>query len=227
MHLDRSIRGEVIPDWRGVFEAAFKVLETARRVGRVGRHRFGQGDGPVPGNHGAEIAQVVRSDAGPTQIDFRDGHRAPGLGLRNRFAGLVEHGRDHPPVPRFHERAADEIDMVLTGTGLGQQRIAAPHRPGNDLRAAFRQFSRDFGKEAVVADHHADLAQLRVEHRIVVAWRELRTPLPSAAGTPCDTCRSAFHPDRSARPHCRSDARLVRAGSVRRAGCVWLASSPK
>ena len=123
-------------------------------------------------NHRTEIAEVVRAYVGLTQLDFRHGDRAPGVRLGNRLAGLIEDRREHPAVLWGHERAADEVDMVLTCARLRQLWVATPDRPRDDLRAAVRQFAGDFGEEAVVADHQADLAEFRVEHWIIVTRRD-------------------------------------------------------
>jgi hypothetical protein len=63
--------------------------------------------------------------------------------------------------------AADDIHVVFTRTGGGEQGIAAPDGPCDDFGAFDGEGAGDFGEEAVVADHHADLAKAGVEHGIV------------------------------------------------------------
>lgn len=62
--------------------------------------------------------------------------------------------------------------MVLTSTRGGEERIATPDGPGNDFGAVHAESSSHFGKEAVIADHHADLAKGGVEDGVVGAGGE-------------------------------------------------------
>jgi hypothetical protein len=64
--------------------------------------------------------------------------------------------------------------VIFAGVGAGQQGITAPHRPGNDFRAAIGQFPRHLRKETVLTDHHPDLAKPRFNHRVVTAGSDAR-----------------------------------------------------
>ena len=76
----------------------------------------------MPRHHRAEVAQVVWPDAGLAQINFRDGDGAPLAGLGDGFSGLIKDRRNHPAILRLHEGAADKIDVILAGAGLGCRR---------------------------------------------------------------------------------------------------------
>ena len=62
--------------------------------------------------------------------------------------------------------------MVLTSTRGGEERIAAPDGPGDDLGALIAEFACDLRKEAVIADHHPNPADGSVKNRIVRAGSE-------------------------------------------------------
>jgi hypothetical protein len=96
-------------------------------------------------------------------------HTVPIPLLGEHAAVLAIDGGKHPVARHVFVSAADEIDLVLARAGARLLGIAAPHRPRDDFRAAIAQLARDFGKESVVANHHADLAQTRVEDRIIAA----------------------------------------------------------
>src|SRR5439155_6454888 len=68
--------------------------------------------------------------------------------------------------------AADKIDVVLARARGGEQRVAAPNRKGDDFRATVAQLSGDFGEEPIVAHHHAQFAEARVEHGVFFAGRD-------------------------------------------------------
>ena len=161
-----------------VLRETHAVFGGSRRVGiprtdwLAHRGGFRGRNGAMPGHHRAEVAEVVWPHVGLAQIDFSDGDRAPLRGLGYRFAGLIENRRNHPAVLRFHESAADDVNVVFARASLGQQRIAAINRPRNHLGPAVRQLAGDFGEKAIVANHQADFAELRVEHRIVPARRD-------------------------------------------------------
>ena len=92
-------------------------------------------------DHRVEVAEVVGAVVGLGEIDFGDGHGAPFFAAGERAAALIVNGGIHPAVIVIHEGAADEEDVILAGTGLGEQRIAAPHGPRDDFRAVLRQFA--------------------------------------------------------------------------------------
>ena len=87
-------------------------------------------------------------------------------------AGVVEDGGGHPVVRDVLVGAADQVDVVLTRPGRGQERVAAPDGPGDHLGAAVAQLTGHLREEAVVANHHADLAELRVEDGVLVPRRD-------------------------------------------------------
>src|SRR5204863_8983959 len=91
--------------------------------------------------------------------------------LSEHTAVLAIDRGEHPFARNVFVSAADEIDLVLARAGARLLRIAAPYRPRNDFRATIAQFARHFGKESVVTNHHAYLAQARLEHRIIGARR--------------------------------------------------------
>ena len=98
-----------------------------------------------------------------------DDDTAPFLGLGDDLASRVDDRRDHPVHLRIGEGAADHVDAILAGARPGEQRIAAPHWPGDDFGAVGGQRAGDLGIESVVADHQADLAEFRLEDRIISA----------------------------------------------------------
>src|SRR5207253_9359687 len=61
--------------------------------------------------------------------------------------------------------------MVLTGAGAGQERIAAPYRPGDYLGAVVGQLPGYFREEAIIAHHQAYLTEARGEDRVFRTWR--------------------------------------------------------
>src|SRR3989442_11220858 len=121
-------------------------------------------------NLGFEITQP-RPERALVQIHFCDADSSPFPGLGEHAAVLAIDGGEHPIPRHVFVRAADEIDLVLARAGARLLGIAAPHRPRNDFRAAIAQLPGDFGKKSVVANHHAYLAQARVEDRIIAARR--------------------------------------------------------
>ena len=125
---------------------------------------------PVPVDHGFEITEIVPVGR-PVEIDFGHGDRAPVLGLGKDTPFAVVDARDRPVHAHVAIRAAGQKDVVLAGSRAGQQGIAAGDRPGDHFRATIRKLAGHLGKESVVTDHHADLAEPRVEHRILVTRR--------------------------------------------------------
>src|SRR2546429_1826150 len=99
-----------------------------------------------------------RPERALVQVHFGDADRAPFPGLSQHAAVLAIDGGEHPVARHVFVGAADEIDMVLARAGARLFGIAAPHGPRDDFRAAIAQLARDFGKESVVANHHAYLA---------------------------------------------------------------------
>ncbi len=67
--------------------------------------------------------------------------------------------------------------MVLARPGAGQQRVAAPHGPGDDLGAAVAQLAGDFREEPIVADHQAHGAEAGGEDGVVRARRHAAVDL--------------------------------------------------
>src|SRR6266478_6031046 len=129
---------------------------------------FSVRDGTLVWNLRFEIAQPWPE--GPlVQVHFCNTDSSPLAGLGEHFAVLAIDGSEHPVARHVLVSAADEIDLVLTCTGARLLGIAAPHRPRNNFRAATTQLARNFGKESVVANHHAYLAQARIEHWIIAA----------------------------------------------------------
>ena len=61
--------------------------------------------------------------------------------------------------------------MIFARARGGERRIASPDRPRDDLRAAIAQLTGDFGKESIVAHHHAEFAESRFKHRILTSRR--------------------------------------------------------
>ena len=57
--------------------------------------------------------------------------------------------------------------MVLACASTRLVGIATSDRPRDDFRAAIAQLALDFRKESIVANHHADLAEARVEERVL------------------------------------------------------------
>src|SRR5437762_11971967 len=86
------------------------------------RRRFARGDRAVAGDVGFEIAQARPAGAG-VQVHLGDGHGAPVLRQRDRAAGVVEDGAEHPLVRYVLVGAADEVDVVLAGAGPGQHGV--------------------------------------------------------------------------------------------------------
>src|SRR6266581_5350747 len=127
-------------------------------------------DRTLPRNLGFEITQP-RPERALVQVHFRDADSSPFPGLGEHAAVLAIDGGEHPIPRHVFVSAADEIDLVLTRAGARLLGIAAPHWPGDDFRAAIAQLARDFGEESVIANHHAYLAQARVEYRIIAARR--------------------------------------------------------
>ena len=64
---------------------------------------------------GSRPSYCARSTAG--KVDLGDGDLAPLLRLRDRLAGVVEDGGDHPVALRIGVGAADDVDVVLAGAG--------------------------------------------------------------------------------------------------------------
>ena len=92
-----------------------------------------------------EVTEVVGAVVGLAQIDFGDFHRAPFFAAGERAAALIVNGGLHPAVIVIHEGAADDEDVILARTVLGEQRIAAPHGPRDDFRAVLRQLAGKLG----------------------------------------------------------------------------------
>src|SRR5207247_10181699 len=96
----------------------------------------------------------------------------------------------------FFVGAADEINMVLARAGAGEFRVASPDGPGDYLRAVIAQLTCDFGKEAVVANHHPDLAKARIEDGIIAARRDATFDFTARqTGFPIFTCDLAIRAD--------------------------------
>ncbi len=129
--------------------------------------------------HGRAVTRQLAfeiPEAGPleTAVEIHFGHDdgSPLFSLRQRLSGVVENRRDHPVARKVLVRAADEIDLVLARAGACEKRVAPPDGPSDHLRPAIAQFAGDFRKKAVVADHHADLAETGREDGIVVSRRD-------------------------------------------------------
>src|SRR5947207_13274272 len=61
-------------------------------------------DRPVPGDLGLEVAEADPLQP-PVEVHLGDRDRAPVLGLRDHFAGVVEDGRGHPIAGNMLVRA--------------------------------------------------------------------------------------------------------------------------
>src|SRR5207253_3331038 len=61
--------------------------------------------------------------------------------------------------------------MILTGAGAGQERIATPYRPGDNLGTAVGQLAGYFREEAIIAHHQAYLAEAGGKDRVFRTWR--------------------------------------------------------
>src|SRR5262245_55385653 len=85
-------------------------------------------------NFSLEVAQT-RPVQPLIQIDFADYDRAPLLGVGQRATRMVVDRGEHPVARDVFVGAADKVDMVLDGSGLSQQRVTAPDRPCDYLRA--------------------------------------------------------------------------------------------
>src|SRR5437762_12227831 len=59
--------------------------------------------------------------------------------------------------------------MILASSRGRQEWVATSDRKGDHLRAAVAQLARYFGEEAVITNHQAHLAQLRIKNRIFVS----------------------------------------------------------
>src|ERR1041385_2840523 len=88
-------------------------------------------DRTLPRNLGFEITQP-RPERALVQVHFRDANGSPILRLREHAAVLAKDRREHPVARHIFVGAADEIDLVLAGTGARLLRIATPHGPRND-----------------------------------------------------------------------------------------------
>ena len=62
--------------------------------------------------------------------------------------------------------------MIFTRPRRGQKRVAAPNREGNYFRAADAQLPRDLREKPVVTHHQAQLAEARVEYRVLNSRRD-------------------------------------------------------
>jgi hypothetical protein len=122
----------------------------------------------VGGNLRLEVAEALPVEAA-VEVDLGDGEAAPLVGLCQRLAVVAVDGGDHPVSGGIGVGAADQIHVVFTGAGGTEQGIAAPHRPRNHLRSIVAESPGDLGEEAIIADHHADLAEARVKDRVAAA----------------------------------------------------------
>src|SRR5205085_541586 len=68
--------------------------------------------------------------------------------------------------------AADQVNMVLASARGGELRVAPPDGPGDDFGPMVGELPGDFGEEAVIANHHADLAETGVEDRVFRTGRD-------------------------------------------------------
>ena len=125
----------------------------------------------MPWELGFEVAQAVPMQR-LLQFDLCDGDCGPFGGLRNHFAIPAINAGDGPIRGNVRVSAADEIRVIFRGSGGGQERIAAPYRPGNDLRSAIAQFPGDLRKKSIVTDHHAEFPEPRLEHGVILAGRD-------------------------------------------------------
>lgn len=73
----------------------------------------------MPFDHRMKVAEVVGAMVGVAEIDFGDDDRAPMFSFGERATALVVDGRVHPAILGFHERAADDEDVIFTSAGLG------------------------------------------------------------------------------------------------------------
>src|SRR6185436_411002 len=97
-------------------------------------------DGTLPWNLGFEITQP-RPQRALVQVHLGDTDRSPFLCLGEHAAILAIDSGEHPVARHVFVRAADEIDLVLAGSGARLVGIAAPHRPRDDLSAAIAQLA--------------------------------------------------------------------------------------
>src|SRR5678816_3782776 len=105
------------------------------------------------------------------EIDLCNHNSAPLFGANDRLSFMVPYGGEYPVAFRRLVSAAHQVNVVFTRTRRGEQWITAPDRPGDDFGATIGQFARYFGKESIVTDHHPKFAEVRLEDRIIIAWR--------------------------------------------------------
>src|SRR6266851_2535951 len=177
--------------WRSIASASASVAESRLRLSGTGfplsrkrficpqaahlsasgsfvRKRLICPDRPVTWDLRLEVTEAYPLGA-PVEINFCNRNSSPLLRQTDCIAFMVEDGGNHPIAADVFVGAADQVDMILAGSSPGQERVAAPHRPGDHLGAAVSQLPGHFRKEAVVADHHPNLAEARLEYRILAS----------------------------------------------------------
>src|SRR6185369_15723337 len=116
------------------------------------------------------------AEAGPiqplVQVHFGNGHAAPVRSLRKHPAFAVVNSGNHPVARGVGVSAADEEDMVLAGSRRGEHRVATPNWKSDDFRTVNAELPCRLGEKPVVAHHHAQLAEARLEYRIFFAGRD-------------------------------------------------------
>src|SRR5437899_10559019 len=153
--------------------ATLKRRNGAVRPGVAASFRFARPNGSMARNFGFEITEA-RPVEPLAQIHFGHDDGSPVFGLREDVAFEIENCRLYPMLRAVGVGAADDEDVVLASAGLGKQWIAPGHRKRNYLRPVHAQLPGDLRKEAVIADHHADFSERRIEHGIFVSGRDPR-----------------------------------------------------
>src|SRR5262245_8811846 len=92
---------------------------------------------------------------------------------------MIEDTGWHPQRRRVAVCAGDQIDVVLAGPRGREHGVATPNWKRDHLGPVVGQLARDFWEEAVVANHHAELAKPRVKHWIFVPRLDTAHPLAS------------------------------------------------
>src|SRR5207244_1482994 len=72
-----------------------------------------------------------------------------------------------------------EIDMVLASPRGSEHRVTAPDRKSDHLGPMIGQLPSNLREEPVVANHHAELTEPSIEHRVVVARLNASHPFAS------------------------------------------------
>src|SRR5688572_20662397 len=102
------------------------------------------------------------------QVDFSDNNRPPFFCVREGPSVMIPHGTEHPIARDVLIRAANEINMILTGTGGCEGGVTSPDGPCDDLRAAVAEFASHLGEESIIANHHAQLPEAGIKDGVVI-----------------------------------------------------------